>query len=96
MRVPLAVVLCMFALSSVRADDMQFTFGTGAAYAAYTEVRVFDSANREVFKGTTDRYGRISISLVAGSYRAVVKTATGELNTHVQITGAAHLRAISL
>jgi hypothetical protein len=96
----IALVL-MFAANAALADQFQFTIGSGtnASYASYANVRVLNSANKEIFKGFADRYGRISIVVPPGQPQQVVVIVVmqgKEMMTPLRLTGASGLRPINL
>ncbi|HET7065486.1 MAG TPA: hypothetical protein VFI49_14535 [Rudaea sp.] len=94
------IVLALLAaccVGSAFADQLQFTVGIGGAFAAYSEVHVTDKGNREVFRGFTDRLGRVSIAMPAGTYQVTLKTRQNQVfHSPVQINGASNVRTIAL
>ena len=91
-------VALMFAANVALADQFQFSIGSGSsgAYASYAGVRILTSDNKEVFKGFTDRFGRVSIAVPPGQYQAVVVMQGKEMKTPLRLTGASGLRPIAL
>jgi len=97
----LAAILALASLLGARAadaDQLQFRIAVsgGASYASLAEVRLTDAQNHQVFRGYTDRYGRINVPVPPGKYRAVVN-ASGQTKTKtIELTGAAKLRVITV
>jgi hypothetical protein len=95
-----AVVALAFGLGAraADADQLQFKIAVsgGESYASLAEVRLTDAQNHQVFRGYTDRYGRIHVPVPPGKYRVVVN-ASGQTRTKmIDLTGAAKLRIIML
>ena len=62
----------LLASSKTWADNFQIAFwqGNSTSYVAYSSIKLYDAANREVFTGSTDKYGRIIIGNINnGNYR---------------------------
>lgn len=80
------------------ADNFQITYAQGKARysAGYTSVKVFNTQNRLVFNGATDRYGRIIITLPIGSYRVEVSLKSGTVRRNVVINNSRVFRNIDL
>ncbi|MFO1323639.1 MAG: hypothetical protein U1F15_06205 [Burkholderiales bacterium] len=95
MRIALAVLLACCAPCAL-ADVVQFEIGKGGAYATYASVRAFDAANRQVFSGSSDGYGRVTIAIPPGRYTVRVKTRSGEKSAAVDIKGDRALRMVTL
>ena len=97
----LAAVVALALLLAARvadADQLQFRIAVsgGDTYASLAEVRLTDAQNHQVFRGYTDRYGRINVPIPPGKYRAAVN-ASGQTKTKtIDLTGAAKLRVITL
>jgi len=97
----LATVMALAFLLGARAadaDQLQFRIAVsgGVTYASLAEVRVTDAQNHQVFRGYTDRYGRINVPIPPGKYRAAVN-ASGQTKTKpIDLTGGAKLRVITL
>lgn len=57
----------------VSADQFQFLYRcNGSCYVSYAEVQLFNVYNQLIFKGHTDKYGRITVNLGNGSYRGYI------------------------
>jgi len=97
----LAAVMTLAFLLVARAadaDQLQFRIAVsgGDTYASLAEVRLTDAQNHQVFRGYTDRYGRINVPIPPGKYRAAVN-ASGQTKTKpIDLTGGAKLRVITL
>ena len=88
----------LLAARAADADQLQFKIAVsgGTSYASLAEVRLTDAQNHQVFRGYTDRYGRINVPVPPGKYRAVVN-ASGQTKTKtIELTGAAKLRVVTL
>ena len=69
------ILLLLLMSGTALADNFQIAFlqGTSSSYIAYSSVRVFDRNNKQVFTGSTDKYGRIIVNNLAnGSYWIVI------------------------
>jgi hypothetical protein len=83
---------------AAEADQLQFKIAVGGdnSYASFAEVRLLTEQNQQVFRGYTDRYGRINVPIGPGRYRAVV-VISGQTKTKIVVlTGASRLRLVTL
>ena len=95
MKTALALLLACCA-PCVLADVLQFEIGGGGPYATYSSVRAFDAANRQVFAGSSDGYGRVTMAIPNGRYTVRVQTRSGEKSTAIEIVGDRALRRVTL
>jgi hypothetical protein len=97
----IAAALALAVVLSARAagaDQLQFRIAVsgGESYASLAEVRLTDAQNHQVFRGYTDRFGRINVPVPPGKYRAIVN-ASGQTKTRaIELTGVAKLRVVTL
>lgn len=80
------------------ADPLQFKIavGGGTSYASFAEVRLMNTRDRQVFRGFTDRYGRINAAIPAGQYRAIVVTSGESKERMIRLRGAKTLQVVTL
>lgn len=63
---------------------------------AHTSMQVFDSNNEMVFKGFTDKYGRITIPLPNGKYYGTIFYKGGETKIDLIIDGIRELKVVCI
>ena len=56
------------------ADSFQFYYKTtsSSVYAAYQSIKLYNTGNKLVFSGFTDKFGRIAIKLPPGNYSCII------------------------
>lgn len=98
MRISLFLAGVILVPAGAGADVLQFKIavGGGTSYASFAEVRLMNTQDRQVFRGFTDRYGRINAAIPAGQYRAIVVTSGESKERMIQLRGTKKLQVVTL
>jgi len=83
--------------SAAHADKFQFYYLSDgdSLYVSYSVVKVFDGT-KEVFKGYTDKYGRITIQLDNGTYEVIAEYRKMQLKSSLVIRGSRTVKKLFL
>jgi hypothetical protein len=97
-KLALVVVFAAVLPAPAFADQFQVFIGpmNESVYAAVSSIRVLDARGREVYKGYTDRYGRITVQLANGEYTAELKYRDKTRKTKLTIDGGKALKRVHL
>lgn len=96
--ITLGLALLLIA-STALADNFQIAFseGNSNSYVAYSAVRLYDGNNRQIFSGSTDKYGRIIIGNVNnGSYRIEITFRNKTCKKNIAIDHSTNFKIINI
>jgi hypothetical protein len=89
--------LLLFATQAF-ADFFQFVYKDGGSewYVTVSQILVYDSNNRKLFSGNTDRFGRIQVVLAKGTYRCVILYNKKSFTINITIDQSTKLKKITV
>ena len=98
MRIILFLAGMILVPAGAGADPLQFKIAVsdGTSYASFAEVKLLNTQNQQVFRGSTDRYGRINAAIPAGQYRAIVVTSGESKEKMIRLRGTKKLQVVTL